>query len=423
MFFDRVQVRAVGGAGGNGCISFRREKYVPRGGPDGGDGGDGGSVIFRASSSVDSLSELHFHPLLRAERGEHGQGSDMHGKRGANKVVLVPCGTLVRDAETGAILADLVQEGEEFIAARGGKGGRGNARFVSSTRQAPRFAEKGEPGEEHAYLLELKLIADVGIVGVPNAGKSTLLASISAARPKIADYPFTTLTPHLGVVRLSGFRTMTFADIPGLIEGASEGKGLGHDFLRHIERTRLLLFLISLEDPDPAHTLAILEKELTAYSPLLAERPRVIAFNKADIPEFRKRYQALKEKFPEAHCISAATGMGTRRLLEHCWTVLSRTPTQTAFAERMKTEMEAQKDITYKPPFTIVAEGDRLRIVGERVERAVRMTDFENPEAVRHLQRMLQRLGVFDALKKLDLPPGQTLIIADQELEYSPDEN
>ena len=323
MFIDFVRVRTTGGAGGRGCCSFRREKYVPLGGPNGGDGGHGGDVVFEATTRLTSLLDLKFHPHLRGERGAHGRGSDQHGRIGSERVVPVPLGTVVRDLESGEALADLTEPGARFVAARGGRGGKGNARFVTPTQRAPKFAEVGEPGEDREYVIELKLIAEVGFVGLPNAGKSTLLAAISAAQPKIADYPFTTLAPNLGVVSLSDHRTLTVADIPGIIEGAAQGKGLGHDFLRHIERTRVLLFLLDLGDPDPLATKALLEAELAQHSEAFAARPQVVAFNKLDLTENRDAWARLSEAVPGAHAISAATGEGVPALLEDLWLVPS----------------------------------------------------------------------------------------------------
>jgi GTP-binding protein len=417
MFIDRARIKVTAGAGGNGCCSFRREKYVPLGGPNGGDGGKGGDVYFVANARLTSMLDLAHHAHLKAERGEHGQGSDCHGKTGADALVPVPLGTIIRDLRSDEILADLIEEGPRFLAARGGRGGRGNARFMSGTNRAPHFAELGEPGEEREYLLELKVIAEVGIVGLPNAGKSTLLAAISAARPKIDAYPFTTLSPNLGVVQLSDYRTLTVADIPGIIEGAAEGKGLGHDFLRHIERTQVLLFLIDLGDPDPAKTLETLEDELTRHSAAFRDRPRVFALNKADIPENRERFNSLARAFDHPFLISAATGEGVHALLEHLWGIV----------DKVRREGDAvaiptvEREYTYEAPFTIQAVGRTFRIKGRRVEQVVRMTNFDNEYAVRHLQDTLKRMGVFKALKRMGADEGQIIAIGDVELEYRPD--
>lgn len=414
MFIDRARVRVTGGAGGNGCCSFRREKYVPRGGPDGGDGGDGGTVRFVADPRYTSLLDLKYHAHWKGEPGVHGSGKDCHGRNGADLDVHVPLGTVVRRVADGAVVADLTDAGQSFVAARGGRGGRGNARFVSSTERAPRFAEKGEPGEDLEYLLELKVIAEVGLVGLPNAGKSTFLAAVSAARPKIAPYPFTTLSPNLGVASLSDFRTLTIADIPGIIEGAAQGKGLGHDFLRHIERTKVLLFLIDLSDGDPADSLRILESELAQHSPVFADRPHVYALNKADIPENRARFDVVKRHFDRPWLISGATGEGVPELLEHLWSLVDRIRAEEQSAPQPTPETE----YTYEAPYRITPVAGGFRVDGNTVLRAVRMTDFQNEEAVRHLHKRLKKMGILKALKRLGAEEGQTIHIGNEELEY-----
>lgn len=323
-FVDQVKIYVKAGDGGRGCVSFRREKYVPRGGPDGGDGGDGGDVILLADPQVHTLYDFHHQVHFRAENGRPGMGKKMKGRDGEDLILRVPVGTVVKDAETGEILGDLVKPGQTLVVARGGKGGRGNAHFATPVRQAPRFAEPGTPGEERWLILELKLIADVGLVGFPNAGKSTLLSRITAARPKIADYPFTTLEPNLGVVKMEEGDTFIVADIPGLIEGAHRGVGLGHEFLRHIERTRVLLYLLDIsKEQEIIKDYEILKKELFLYNPELLKKEYLIAFNKIDLisPEEREeKIRALKELFPEEdkakiYPISAVTGEGIRPLL------------------------------------------------------------------------------------------------------------
>jgi len=324
MFIDAARITVRAGRGGNGCVSFRREKYVPRGGPNGGDGGRGGSVIFRVDEGYNTLLHVHHRRTVRAERGCHGEGSDKIGASGRNEIVPVPPGTVVRDAETGEVLADLVDPGEEFVAARGGRGGRGNARFATSTNRAPRRAEEGKPGEERELELELKLLADVGLVGLPNAGKSTLLSRVSAARPKVASYPFTTLEPHLGVMKVPGdaFRTVVLADIPGLIEGAHAGAGLGIQFLRHVERCGVLAHLVDLADPVAiADRVAAIRNELAAYDPPLDNRPWVLVGTKLDAVTGEERAAAMKALQESAErcgvpwlAISAVTGEGLDRL-------------------------------------------------------------------------------------------------------------
>ena len=328
-FVDQAKIYVKAGDGGAGCVSFRREKYVPRGGPDGGDGGDGGDVILEASSQLHTLYDFHHQTHFRAENGRPGMGKKMKGRDGADLVLRVPVGTVVRDAETGEILHDFVRDGERFVVARGGRGGRGNARFATPTRQAPRFAEAGAPGEERWIILELKLIADVGLVGLPNVGKSTLLSRMTAARPKIADYPFTTLTPNLGVVKLSDERTFVIADIPGLIEGAHKGSGLGLDFLRHIERTRVLLHLLDASRLEECkQDFELINREMAHYHPRLLEKPMAIALNKIDLVFERERLEALKRYFEEkgylVYLISAVTGEGLQELLEGLWRLIQK---------------------------------------------------------------------------------------------------
>ncbi|HEV8714452.1 MAG TPA: GTPase ObgE [Candidatus Binatia bacterium] len=320
-FVDEVRIRVKAGDGGRGCVSFLREKYRPRGGPNGGNGGDGGSVILRADPQLSTLSDLVYQHHLRAERGEHGRGKDQHGKNGSDLIVRVPLGTLVRDAESGELLADLDTRGKEVVVAKGGRGGKGNAFFASSTNQAPRFAQPGLPGEERTLQLELRLLADVGLVGFPNAGKSTLLSSVSAARPRIADFPFTTLTPHLGVVRYGEEGSFVMADIPGLIEGAHQGHGLGVQFLRHLSRTSVLLHLLDISDPerDPLHDYDTINHELACFDPELLARPQLVAVTKLDLPMTRERLSEVKDAFTRRSialmAVSAVTGEGLPELL------------------------------------------------------------------------------------------------------------
>ncbi len=330
-FIDEVSIVVKAGDGGRGCVSFRREKYVPRGGPDGGDGGDGGDVIIRAESRITSLIDLRYRRRYTAQRGQHGMGSDRHGKNGRSVTIRVPVGTVVKDEETGEVLADLTRDGQEFVCARGGRGGKGNARFATPTNQAPRYAQPGEEGEERHLRLELKLLADVGIIGFPNAGKSTLIAHISAARPKIADYPFTTLVPNLGVVRYGDFGGFVVADIPGLVEGAHRGKGLGTRFLKHIERTSVFIHLLDLSPAtgrDPLEDYRIVNEELRLFNPELAQRPQVVALNKVDITGARERAVELLKFFNakgiKVQAISAVTGEGLKELVDYVGSMVER---------------------------------------------------------------------------------------------------
>jgi len=329
-FIDEVTIHARAGDGGAGCVSFRREKFIPYGGPDGGDGGDGGNVIIRASRDLSTLYDLRLHPHQRAGRGKHGMGKDRHGARGEDRIITVPVGTIVRDGETGELIADLTEDGSEIVVLRGGRGGQGNARFATSTNRAPKFAQPGEPGEERRLRLELKLMADVGLLGFPSVGKSSIITKLSAARPKIADYPFTTLVPHLGVVPYKGFRSFVMADIPGIIEGAHEGAGLGHRFLKHVERTRILLHILDpcrTHDSNPLHDYETLNRELSLFSPDLARKPQIVVVNKIDLPDVVALLPEIEEYFLprgiRVFPVSAATGAGMESLLDevarHLW--------------------------------------------------------------------------------------------------------
>jgi GTP-binding protein len=329
-FIDEVTIYVRAGNGGDGAATFRREPFVPRGGPSGGDGGDGGSVILLADDQLSTLLDLRYQQRYAAPPGTPGMSRDKYGKSGEDTVVRVPVGTLVKNGETGEILADLTTAGTRFVAAQGGKGGRGNIHFATATYQSPTNAEKGTPGEERTLNLELRLLADVGLLGYPNVGKSTFISAVSRARPKIANYPFTTLVPNLGVVGMSGGRSFVLADIPGLIEGASEGHGLGHRFLRHVERCRVLVHLIELNEEDgrePLKDWEVINGELERYDPELAKRPQVVALSKLDVTEAREAYPALKARFAERrvelHAVSAATGEGMKALLENVWKLLS----------------------------------------------------------------------------------------------------
>jgi GTP-binding protein len=326
MFVDEMVISAKAGDGGNGCLSFRREKFIPRGGPDGGDGGNGGGVFLQADESLNTLHHLAGRHHYTARRGGHGMGKLRHGKNGEDLVVLVPPGTLIYDVEHGILLRDLTEPGQKVCVAEGGRGGKGNARFKSATHQAPREWEPGEPGRERLLRLELKLMADVGLLGKPNAGKSTLLSRLSAARPKIAAYPFTTLQPSLGLVELSGYRRFVMADIPGLIEGAHEGAGLGDEFLRHIERTRILVHMLDvcpLDEHDPADDYRVIRGELEQYSPTLASKREIIVANKMDLSGSSEHIAALRDALgKEVIAISAATGKGLEALTERIWQTL-----------------------------------------------------------------------------------------------------
>ncbi len=416
MFIDEATIYVKGGDGGNGCIAFLREKYVPFGGPAGGDGGRGGDVILYVDPHLNTLYHFTHQRHFRAERGQHGRGKNQHGASGADLRVPVPPGTIVRDAATGRILADLTEPGQEVVVARGGRGGRGNARFATPSNQAPRIAEKGEPGEERTLHLELKLLADVGLVGRPNAGKSTLLAAVTAARPKIAPYPFTTLHPYLGVVALDEQTTFVMADLPGLIEGASEGKGLGHDFLRHVERTRLLIHLLDGTSEDPVQDFRAINAELAAFGHGLDRKPQLVAFNKIDLPEARNRWPAVRDALRaqgyEVFPVSGLTREGVRELLWRAAQLLAQLPRAQPVAHEIPVFRLEDDERT----FWVEREPDGWRVRGKRVERLVAMTPLELDEAVQRLHRRLERMGVLDALREAGVRPGDIVRIGDAEL-------
>jgi len=425
MFVDRVKVFVKAGDGGGGQLSFRREKFVPRGGPDGGNGGRGGNVVLEVSRQLNSLQDYRFKHHFAAERGGKGGGSRRHGKDAPDIVLQVPPGTLVKDEE-GKTLADLVSDRQRLVVARAGRGGRGNASFKTSTRQTPRFAELGEPGESRWLWLELKLIADVGLVGLPNAGKSTLLSVASAARPKIADYPFTTLEPVLGVVELADDASFLMADLPGLIEGAHEGAGLGLQFLRHVERTRALIHLIDASSGDRQKLWSDYQQvrtELKKYSPALARRPQLIALTKMDavtetseVVAFRQRLVKLRRRtFP----ISAVTGDGVQDLLWATQRTLQRRR-EKATAEPLPA-LKVYRGPTTADPFTIEPVEGGFRVSGDQLERLLAMTDMTNPEGLAHFQRMLDRWGLNDALARHGARGGETVRISEVEFLYDPE--
>jgi GTPase len=425
MFTDRVKVFVKAGDGGAGQLSFRREKFVPRGGPDGGNGGRGGNVVLEVSRQLNSLQDYRFKHHFAAVRGGRGGGSRRHGKDAPDIVLQVPPGTLVKD-EDGTTLADLVADRQRLVVARAGRGGRGNASFKTSTRQTPRFAELGEPGESRWLWLELKLIADVGLVGLPNAGKSTLLSVASAARPKIADYPFTTLEPVLGVVELADDASFVMADLPGLIEGAAEGAGLGLQFLRHVERTRALIHVIDASSGDRQKLwddYQQVRSELKKYSPALARRPQLIALSKMDavtdsseVVAFRQRLVKLRRRtFP----ISAVTGEGVQDLLWATQRTLVRRRDKAA-AEPLPA-LKVYRGPTTADPFTIEPVEGGFRVSGDQLQRLLAMTDMTNPEGLAHFQRMLDRWGLNDALARHGARGGEMVRISDVEFLYDPE--
>lgn len=406
-FVDEAQLNVKGGDGGAGSVAFRREAHVPRGGPDGGDGGKGGDVWIKADRNVASLLAFRDHPHRKAERGTHGAGNKKHGKGGSDLMVTVPEGTVVRLNESGELLADLVNHGDAFLAAHGGRGGRGNARFLSNARRAPSFAEQGEYGEDRWLRLELKLMADAALVGFPNAGKSTLIAAVSAARPKIGDYPFTTLEPNLGVVRFHEHE-FVLADIPGLIEGAAEGRGLGHQFLRHVERSRVLVILLDLASVDgqsPEEQERVLLAELGRYQPDLLDRPRLVIGSKADVATDDAQFDGMR--------VSAVTHAGLDPFLGRL----------AALVDEAREVQEAPEVLVVHRPvqegFVIVRDDDGAwRINGRAAERVVAMADLTNEEALRYVHERFRRMGVERALARAGAHEGDTVRIGPVELEY-----
>jgi len=421
MFADYAKIYIKAGDGGNGAVAFRREKFVPLGGPAGGDGGNGGSVILRGDSSLSTLADFKYRRHYHAEQGRPGLSKNMNGAWGADLILAVPAGTVVR-AEDGTIIADINRHGQEVAIAKGGRGGRGNTRFSGGKDKAPQYAEQGEPGQELNVILELKLIADVGLIGLPNAGKSTLLSRISAATPKIADYPFTTLEPNLGVVRLDEETSFVAADLPGLIEGAAQGIGLGHRFLRHAERNRVLVHVLDVSDHaarPAADSFRLINEELSVYRDDFLSRPMVVAANKIDMPGAEARLEELKQEIGSQYAIfpiSALTGQGLQPLLWRIAALLKEAP---PILIQQPTDQTRHTVVREEPPFVIRRDLDGVwQVGGARVEKAVLMTDLENDDAVLRMQRIFIKMGLEDALIAAGVRPGDTVRIAGSEFEY-----
>ena len=421
MFTDYVKIYAKAGNGGNGAISFRREKYVAAGGPDGGDGGRGGNIYFEVDPDSNTLIDFRYNKKFKAESGKNGEGGHRYGKSGQDLYIKVPIGTIVRDANTNEILADLSEPEQKALILKGGRGGKGNSHFATSTRQAPRFAQDGENGEERELILELKLLADVGLIGFPNVGKSTFLSMTTSATPKIADYHFTTLEPNLGVVKTDYGDSFVIADIPGIIEGASEGTGLGIQFLRHIERTRLLLHVIDVsgsEGRNPVEDFYTINNELKQYSEKLSKRKQIIVANKIDIMQNESLYKDLekvaKENNMEIYKISAATNEGVSELIKHIAEVLKTLPKENLI------EVQDRKVYTLKDDdeYTISKEDGMYVIKGEAVERIMRRVNIADNESLYYFQRSLDELGVNQKLKEMGVKEGDLVKICDYELEW-----
>mgnify|MGYP001202711939 CR=1 FL=1 len=422
MFIDEAKIQIKAGDGGDGAVSFLREKYVANGGPDGGDGGKGGDIVFVADGNARTLADLRYMKKYVAEDGEKGKKRNCAGKFGADTVIKVPIGTIIRNAETNRVMVDLNKDGQRFIAANGGRGGIGNQHFATSTRQIPTFAKSGLPGESLLVSLELKLLAEAGLIGFPNVGKSTILSMISSARPKIADYHFTTLTPNLGVVKAGRDFEFVVADIPGLIEGAHEGTGLGHEFLRHIERTKLLIHVVDIsgsEGRDPLDDFEKINNELKQYSEVLAERPQIVVGNKTDavsdisaVDDFKR---TMKERGYEFFAISAATGEGIDKMISRTAQLVRELP-ETSIVEIT----DETKVYTARPeaPFTIKQVEDYYVIEGDEVERLVSSVDLDNFESLSYFQRRLRSLGVIDALKEAGIKENDTVCIKNFEFNF-----
>lgn len=427
MFIDQVKIYVKAGDGGNGMVAFRKEKYVPMGGPAGGDGGNGADVIFKVDEGLRTLMDFRFKRHFKAERGEHGMSKNMHGKNSQHMIVKVPPGTIVTDTDTGKVVADLIEHGQEAVIVKGGRGGRGNSRFATPANPAPELSENGEPGQERNIQMELKLLADVGLVGFPSVGKSTFLSVVSAARPKIAAYHFTTLVPNLGMVAVENGKSFVLADLPGLIEGAHEGIGLGHQFLRHIERTRVILHVIDMsgsEGRDPFEDYETINKELLEYNLRLTERPQIIVANKMDMPgaeenlaEFKKKVGEDVKVFP----ISALTREGIREML---FTVTEKIEETPEFPLNHDVEEKTDKRVLYKheapvAEFEITREDDgSWRLSGEKIERLFAMTNFDRDESVKRFARQMRAMGVDDALRERGAQDGDTVCLFKYEFEF-----
>ncbi|WP_243297473.1 GTPase ObgE [Bacillus litorisediminis] len=426
MFVDQAKIYVKGGDGGNGMVAFRREKYVPKGGPAGGDGGKGADVIFEVEEGLRTLVDFRYKRHFKAPRGEHGMSKSMHGKNAPDMIVKVPPGTIVRDEDTQEIIADLTRHGQRAVIAKGGRGGRGNIRFATPANPAPEIAENGEPGQERYVILELKLLADVGLVGFPSVGKSTLLSVVSSARPKIGEYHFTTIVPNLGVVEAGDGRSFVMADLPGLIEGAHQGVGLGIQFLRHIERTKVIVHVIdmaSVEGRDPYEDFVTIQNELEQYNLRLTERPIIIVANKMDVPEAEENLKKFRNQLDRDYPIfpiSAVTKDGVRELLLKIADVLDETP---EFPLNLEEETEENR-VVYKhenkeSDFSIRRESDGSFVIfGDKIERLFKMTDFSRDESVRRFARQLRGMGIDEALRQRGASDGDIVRIMDYEFEF-----
>ena len=428
MFVDHVKVYVKGGDGGDGMVAFRREKYVPNGGPAGGDGGKGADIVFQVDEGLRTLMDFRFKRIFKAERGTHGMSKNQHGAKARDTIIKVPPGTVVKDADTGETIADLVEDGQTAIIARGGRGGRGNSRFATPQNPAPELSEKGEPGLERNVILELKVLADVGLVGFPSVGKSTLLSVVTAAKPKIGAYHFTTIVPNLGMVQTEDQRSFVMADLPGLIEGAHEGIGLGHQFLRHIERTRVIVHVIDMsgmEGRDPYEDYVTINEELKQYNMRLTERPQLIVANKMDMPDAEENLEAFRKKLPEdakVFPISALSKKGLNNLMFAVADLLEVTP---EFPMEEEADPNAADTVLYKHEmqgdgFEITRDPDGAFVLsGYAIERMFKMTDFSREDSIRRFARQMRGMGIDDALRERGAENGDTVRLLEFEFEFT----
>ena len=420
MFVDEAILELQAGRGGNGCMAFRREKYVEMGGPFGGNGGNGGDIIFKVDEGLNTLIDLRYKKLYKADNGQHGEGKGMHGKNAKNLVIRVPLGTVITDIESNNVLADLVEKNDEVVIAKGGRGGRGNMAFATHSNPAPAFCENGEPGEVIKVKVELKLLADVGLVGLPSVGKSTIISKISAAKPKIAAYHFTTLSPNLGVVKASGNRSYVVADLPGLIEGASQGEGLGDKFLKHIERTRVIAHVIDIsgiEGRDPYDDFITINKELEAFNKKIMDKPQIIIANKMDMPSSIENLKKFKEKVDlPIYEVSAVNGEGLDKVINVLADYLDK------IKKEPINEIKEKSHVIYKyqeeEPFKVIKEKDGFRVKGAKIEKILKMTWFASDETYRRFSNQLKKMGIEDRLREMGAKNGDMIYILDYEFEY-----
>ena len=421
MFIDETNIKVIAGSGGDGCTAFRREKYVEMGGPFGGNGGKGSDIIFKVDTGLHTLVDLRYMKTIKGKKGENGSGKNMDGKSADDIIIKVPQGTVVSDFDTGLVIADLKEKDDMVVVAKGGRGGRGNTAFKTLANPAPNFSENGEPGEERILKVELKLLADVGLVGLPSVGKSTFLSKVSKATPKIADYHFTTLSPNLGVVKTVDNRSFVMADLPGLIEGASQGVGLGDKFLRHIERTKVIAHIIDmsgLEGRDPFDDYQVINKELENFSPKLLKKPMVVIANKMDMPEAKKNLEEFKKKVNvEVYPISAITSSNLNEVLIKLADLVDKEPNTPLYDEETYLSHVLYK-FEEEKPFTIEKENDTYIIRGKNVEKMFRMTNFQSDEGIERFIRQLRKLGIDEELEKIGIEEGSIVKILDYEFEY-----